>query len=56
MTTTAVPVAPSRLRRVGSLAAAETRLLLRNRTAVVNSVLMPLLLVALVPGMGRRGR
>jgi ABC-type multidrug transport system permease subunit len=52
MTTIAVPVAPSRLRRVGSLAAAETRLLLRNRTAVVNSVLMPLLLVALVPGMG----
>jgi len=52
MTTIAVPVAPSRLRRVGSLAAAETRLLLRNRTAVVNSVLMPLLLVALVSGMG----
>jgi ABC-2 type transport system permease protein len=52
MTTIAVPVAPSRLRRVGSLAAAETRLLLRNRTAVVNSVLLPLLLVAAIPVLG----
>ncbi|MGY1762272.1 ABC transporter permease [Geodermatophilus sp. SYSU D00779] len=52
MTTLAAPAGPSRLRRVGALAAAETRLLLRNRTAVVNSVLMPLLLVALVPGIG----
>ena len=39
-------------RRVRALAAAETRLLLRNRTAVVNSVLSPLLLVALVPLFG----
>src|ERR1700710_2444518 len=36
-------------RRVLALAAAETRLLLRNRTAVVNTVLMP---VALVAGVG----
>ena len=43
------PAGPSRLRRVGALARAETLLLLRNRTAVVNSVLSPLLLVALVP-------
>jgi ABC-2 type transport system permease protein len=33
-------------RRVLAIAAAEIRLLLRNRTAVVNSLLMPLLLVA----------
>ncbi|MGR7024283.1 ABC transporter permease [Geodermatophilus sp. URMC 62] len=46
------PAGPSRLRRVGALAAAETLLLLRNRTAVVNSVLSPLLLVALVPLFG----
>jgi ABC-2 type transport system permease protein len=46
------PAGPSRLRRVGALAAAETLLLLRNRTAVVNSVLAPLLLVALVPVFG----
>lgn len=39
-------------RRVLALAAAETRLLLRNRTAVVNSVLLPLLLVAAVPALG----
>ncbi|MBM7806307.1 ABC-2 type transport system permease protein [Geodermatophilus bullaregiensis] len=45
----APPAGPSRLRRVGALAAAETLLLLRNRTAVVNSVLSPLLLVAFVP-------
>ena len=36
MTTLAAPAGPSRLRRVGALAAAETRLLARNRTAVVN--------------------
>ena len=35
-------------RRVLALAAAETRLLLRNRTAVVSSVLLPLALVAAV--------
>ena len=57
MTTAALTVpapaaGPSRLRRVGALAAAETLLLLRNRTAVVNSVLSPLLLVALVPVLG----
>ncbi|SDC18887.1 ABC-2 type transport system permease protein [Geodermatophilus telluris] len=54
-TAPAVPAAtagPSRLRRVGALARAETLLLLRNRTAVVNSVLSPLLLVALVPLFG----
>jgi ABC-2 type transport system permease protein len=37
-----------RRRRVLALAAAETRLLLRNRTAVVNSLLMPLLVVGAV--------
>ncbi|MGY1713194.1 ABC transporter permease [Geodermatophilus sp. SYSU D01106] len=41
--------APSRLRRTLALAGAETRLLLRNRTAVVNSLLLPLFFVALVP-------
>jgi ABC-2 type transport system permease protein len=51
MTTPATP-APSALRRVGSLAAAETRLLLRNRTAVVNSILLPLLLVVAIPVLG----
>jgi ABC-2 type transport system permease protein len=35
-------------RRVLALAAAETRLLLRNRTAVLNSVLLPLAMVAAV--------
>lgn len=40
---------PSRAARLGSLARAETRLLLRNRTAVVNSLLLPLLLVGAVP-------
>jgi len=39
---------PGALHRVRALAAAETRLLLRNRTAVVNSVLAPLLLVAAI--------
>jgi ABC-2 type transport system permease protein len=61
MTTATVPApstaAPSRLRRTLALAGAETRLLLRNRTAVVNSVLLPLFFVALVPitGMGGDG-
>ncbi|MGY1696353.1 MULTISPECIES: ABC transporter permease [unclassified Geodermatophilus] len=52
---TAPAPAPSRLRRVRALAAAETRLLLRNRTAVVNSVLLPLFLVAVVPAAGLGG-
>ncbi|WP_448610542.1 ABC transporter permease [Geodermatophilus sp. URMC 60] len=52
MTTLAAPAGPSPLRRVGALAAAETRLLARNRTAVVNSVITPLLLVAAVPVLG----
>jgi ABC-2 type transport system permease protein len=50
-----VPTSPNDLgsrgssrRRVLALAAAETRLLLRNRTAVVNTVLMPVALVAAV--------
>jgi ABC-2 type transport system permease protein len=43
---------PTARRRVLALAGAETRLLLRNRTAVVNSVLMPLLLVAAVRMIG----
>ena len=43
------------LRRIRALAAAETRLLLRNRTAVVNSVLSPLLLVAAVHLVGPGG-
>jgi ABC-type multidrug transport system permease subunit len=55
MTTLATPVGPSPLRRVGALAAAETRLLARNRTAVVNSVLMPLLLVGFVAVVGGDG-
>ena len=38
-------------RRVLALAAAETRLLLRNRTAVVSSVLLPMALVAAVAGI-----
>ena len=52
MTTTLVPpttAGPSRAHRVGALARGELRLFLRNRTAVVNSVLLPLLLVATVP-------
>jgi ABC-type multidrug transport system permease subunit len=52
MTTVLDPPATARsggaLRRTRALAAAETRLLLRNRTAVVNSVLAPVLLVAAV--------
>ncbi|MGY1672167.1 ABC transporter permease [Geodermatophilus sp. SYSU D00710] len=56
MTTLTVPVAtPSSLQRVRALAGAETRLLLRNRTAVVNSVLLPLALVAGVPVAGLGG-
>jgi ABC-2 type transport system permease protein len=56
MTTLTAPApAPSRLRRTLALAGAETRLLLRNRTAVVNSVLAPLLLVGLVPAAGLGG-
>jgi ABC-type multidrug transport system permease subunit len=51
-TALAAPAGPGARRRVLALAAAETRLLLRNRTAVVNSVLMPLLLVASVRLMG----
>lgn len=55
-TTTPAPATatggPSRSSRVRSLAAAETRLLLRNRTALVNSVVLPLLLVAAVPVLG----
>jgi ABC-type multidrug transport system permease subunit len=43
---------PGSRRRVLALAGAETRLLLRNRTAVVNSVLMPLALVAAVRLVG----
>ncbi|RBY82780.1 ABC transporter permease [Blastococcus sp. TF02A-26] len=46
---------PSRVRRTLTLAGAETRLLVRNRTALVNSVLLPLLLVAAVPGLGMDG-
>lgn len=58
MTTTTAPTATHpplsrRARRTGALAAAEVRLLLRNRTAVVNSVLLPLLLVAAVPALGQ---
>ncbi|SFT62026.1 ABC-2 type transport system permease protein [Geodermatophilus amargosae] len=54
-TLTAPAAAPTRLRRTLALAGAETRLLLRNRTAVVNSVLLPLLLVAFVPVAGLGG-
>ena len=43
---------PSRLSRVWSLASAETRLLGRNRTALVNSVVLPLLFVLAVPALG----
>jgi ABC-2 type transport system permease protein len=46
------PAGPSRVRRTLALAGAETRLFLRNRTAVVNSALMPLLLVAAIPLLG----
>ena len=46
---------PGTLGRTTALAAAEVRLLLRNRTAVFNSVLMPLLIVAAVPAFGWGG-
>ncbi|MGY1845726.1 MULTISPECIES: ABC transporter permease [unclassified Blastococcus] len=49
---TTSPAGPSRLRRTLALAGAETRLYLRNRTAVVNSAVLPLLLVAAVPLLG----
>jgi ABC-2 type transport system permease protein len=56
MTTLSVPrPAPGASRRVGALARAELRLLLRNRTAVANSVLLPLLLVAVIPALGWGG-
>ncbi len=56
MTVLSVPrSAPGALRRTNALAAAEIRLLLRNRTAVLNSVLMPLLIVAAVPAFGWGG-
>ncbi|TYP86759.1 ABC transporter permease [Blastococcus xanthinilyticus] len=48
----AAPRGPGRLRRTMALAGAETRLFLRNRTAVVNSGVLPLLLVATVPALG----
>jgi ABC-2 type transport system permease protein len=48
----ATSAGPGARRRVLALAGAETLLLLRNRTAVVNSVVMPLLLVAAVRMMG----
>ncbi|SOE01327.1 ABC transporter permease [Blastococcus haudaquaticus] len=47
-----VDAGPSRVSRTLALAGAELRLFLRNRTAVVNSVLLPLLLVAAVPALG----
>jgi ABC-2 type transport system permease protein len=47
--------APGALGRIRALAAAETRLLWRNRTAVVNSVLAPLLLVAAVRALNAGG-
>lgn len=57
MTTTtpalpAAPAGPGRARRTLALARAEVRLFLRNRTAVVNSAVLPLLLVAAVPALG----
>jgi ABC-2 type transport system permease protein len=51
----AAPAGPGRAARTLALAGAEVRLLLRNRTAVVNSVLLPLLLVAAVPALGMGG-
>ncbi|WP_158579841.1 ABC transporter permease [Geodermatophilus marinus] len=55
MTTPTAPAGPSRARRIAALVGAETRLLLRNRTALVNSVALPLLLVAFVPLVGDVG-
>ena len=50
MTVLSIPRSgPGVLRRTRALAAAEIRLLRRNRTAVFNSVLMPLVIVAAVP-------
>ncbi len=46
---------PGTLGRIRALAAAEIRLLVRNRTAVLTSVLMPLLIVAAVPTLGWGG-
>jgi len=51
----AAQAGPGRARRTLALARAEVRLFLRNRTAVVNSVLLPLLLVATVPALGLGG-
>ena len=53
--TSATAPAPGRARRVAALAGGELRLFLRNRTAVVNSGLLPLLLVAAVPAFGIEG-
>jgi ABC-2 type transport system permease protein len=53
--TTATTTPPSRTTRLRAAATAEARLLVRNRTAVFNSVLMPLLLVAAVPALGIGG-
>lgn len=44
--------APGRARRTMSLVSAEALLLQRNRTALVNSVLLPLLVVGCVPLLG----
>ncbi|MCZ2829081.1 ABC transporter permease [Modestobacter sp. VKM Ac-2986] len=59
MTSTLTPpsttAGPSRVRRVGALARGELRLFLRNRTAVVNSVVLPLLLVGAVPALDLGG-
>jgi ABC-2 type transport system permease protein len=54
-TTATRPAGPSRLARLRAAAGSEARLLVRNRTAVFNSVLMPLLLVAAVPALGIGG-
>jgi ABC-2 type transport system permease protein len=43
------------LRRVRSLAGAESRLLVRNRTALVNAILLPLGMVALFASIGGGG-
>ena len=51
-TLSATGTGPGALGRIRALTAAETRLLLRNRTAVVNSVLAPLLLIAAVRAVG----
>ena len=56
MTALSVPRSgPGATGRVSALARAEVRLLLRNRTAVANSVLLPLLVVAAVPAFGWGG-